>query len=88
MKNKKYLCKIGYKDISDSKIVDVDFYTNRCSDIVEYAKQVKDGFTYPHKLTIIDNKTGELLIVLEYGTNNYYISSSAYKFASKILRKM
>ena len=88
MKNAKYLCKIGCKDIADSTIVDVDFYTSKVSDIIEYAKHVKENETYPHKLTVINNTNGELLIMLEYGKNEYYIDSSAKKLASKILRKI
>ena len=90
MKKAKYLCKIGYKDIFETipTIVDVDFYTSKVSDIIEYAKQVKDGFTYPYRLNVIDNTNGELLISMEYDTNNYYICSSAKKLASKILKNM
>ena len=90
MKKAKYLCKIGYKDIFEiiPTIVDVDFYTNKVSDIMEYAKQVKDGSTYPYRLNVIDNTNGELLISMGYDTNNFYICSSAYELASKIFKKI
>ena len=88
MKKAKYLCKIGYKNISEPTIVDVDFYTSKVSDVVEYAKQVKDGSTYPYRLNVIDNTNGELLISMGYDTNNFYICSSAYKLASKIFKNM
>lgn len=88
MKKAKYLCKIGYRDILTHDIVSIYAYTNKTSDIIEYAKEVHDKTTFLQKLEVVDNATGELLIVTEFHTNEYYICSSARKLASKILRKI
>jgi hypothetical protein len=88
MKNKKYQCKIEYENIVSHKNADLYYYTNQISDLIEYARQIRDNTTYLQRMDIIDNRTGELLIVIAYHKNYYYIDSSAHKLASKILRKV
>lgn len=88
MKNKKYLCKIEYRNIITKKEMETSHCTNKISDIIEYAKLVRNNIAYSHQLHIIDNTTGELLMILGYRNNYYYICSSAYKMASKILKKI
>ena len=88
MKNKKFQCKIEYENTLSQKEEYFYYYTNSISEIIEYVKQVKDESSYLQRIDVIDNTTGELLIVVAYHENYYYIDCSAHKLASKILRKV